>query len=310
MAPVRAVLLLVAALVASAVPAAAQGHRGSPPGLINKGGNTPSSPKGPASPDPGSDGGAPVSTPPAGITTADPRAFGEWLDDATLAAGGSVWLTAAVTRWTTPNAHGVDAPAIGIAAGLTPRTQLSVALPYSHYTVDGGRLPAGLGDTYAGVKILLVDRASSGVGISTSPTLEILNTPGSPRRAGFVLPVSLEGGRGPVRIYASAGFFTRGATFASAAAEYHASRQVSVTAAVLQSWSTSGDAATTALGLRRTRTDITGTVVSFVNASMGVYGSVGRTISPEEFDSTRFVISGGIALGLTPANQIPVRPPR
>jgi hypothetical protein len=292
------------------VAVAAQGHRGAPPGQIDKPPKAPSEPA--PSPDPAAPGAADPS-PGLPDTTLPPvtaRTFGVWLDDATLAPGGSVWVTAGVTRWRTPAAHGVDAPSIAIAAGLTPRAQLSLSVPYSRLATDDATYPSGIGDVYAGVKILLIDPVRSRIGLSTSPTLEVLNGSGAPRRSGLVLPLSIEAGRGPVRVYGSTGFFTRGAVFASGAVEFHAAPRLSVTGSLSRSWTTSDQSATADLGLAPARTDASGTAVAFLGPSAAAFLSVSRTISRLEFDSTQYGISAGIAFVLTPPADIPIRPPR
>jgi hypothetical protein len=297
--------LVVASLLA--VPSAqAQGHRGAPPGPITKTNKTPggsgSTPSTPSSPLP--------DTPAAPTSVVQARSFGMWIDDATLAPGGSVWVTAAVTRWSTPSSHGVDAPSIGVAAGLAPRAQLSLSVPYSRMSTPDGSLPGGLGDVYAGAKFLLREPGAGRVGLSVAPTLEILNPPGGRRSAGLVLPLSAEAGSANVRVYGSTGFFSRGAVFGSGAVEVHVSPTVSATVSLLRSWSTADAATNDAQGLARSRTDISATVVEIVRPSVAVFGNVGRTISRMEFDSARFVLAGGIAFVLTPPNEIPIRPPR
>jgi hypothetical protein len=287
-------------------PARAQGHRGAPPGQINKPKNNPGgSSAPPAATTPGGS-----DTNPAPTTVVQTRTFGAWLDDASLAPGGSVWITLAATRWSTLTAHGIDAPSLGVAAGLTRRAQLSFAVPYSRMATNDGPLPGGMGDVYAGVKLLARTPGESRVGVSFSPTIEILNPPGGSRSTGLVLPVSAEVGFDRVRVYGSTGFFTRGAGFAAGALEMHVTPTLSVTGALLRSWSTDGAEASDALGLRDSRTDVNGTVVSFLHPSVAVFGSVGRTLSTLEFDSSRYVLSGGIAFVLTPPNETPIRPPR
>jgi hypothetical protein len=291
--------------VVSVSPALAQGHRGAPPGQINK---AKSNSGGSAAPPANTPGG--VDTTPAPATVVQARTFGAWLDDASLAPGGSVWMTLSATRWSTPTAHGFDAPSLGVAAGLTPRAQLSFAVPYSRMTTSDGSLPSGMGDVYAGLKLLARRPGENRVGLSVSPTLEILNPPGGERSTGLVLPLSAEVGFDRVRVYGSTGLFTRGAAFAAGAVEMHVRPAVSITGALLRSWSTAGAEASDALGLRRSRTDVNGTIVSFLRPSVAVFGSAGRTLSTLEFDSSRYVISGGIAFVLTPPNETPIRPPR
>jgi len=233
-----------------------------------------------------------------------------WLDDASLAAPGSVWVSASMMRWSTPSGHGIDAPAIGAAIGLTRRAQMSLAVPYSRVTSDGDALASGgLGDVYAGIKIQIAEPTERRIGLSVSPTLEIL-TSATTRRTGLVLPASVEIALGQTRAYGSAGLFTRGAAFVTGAVERYVSERVLVTGALLQSWTTADVTASETYGLNRTRTDLTGMVTVFAGPSAAFFGGITRTLSAQEFDSARFALSGGISIAVIPPSVVPIRPPR
>jgi hypothetical protein len=273
-------MLLVCGVLIAAV-AEAQGRGGAPPGLQKK------------------------------------RTFGGWLDDATMAAPRSVWVTVAATRWTSPIGDGTDVPVVGVAAGLSPRAQFSLSVSRSRFTLsdDGAETTSGFGNLYAGVKFLAVERAGGGVGVSFSPTLEVLNEATAAaaglRRVHGILPLSIEAGQGAARFYGSVGYFTRGATFASAALELHLAPRVAATAAVMQSWAVRSATVTdNALDLGRRRTDVSGGVTVFVAPAAAVFASLGRTVSRMDFDSTRVVFTAGLSLGLSPPAEMPPRPPR
>jgi hypothetical protein len=220
-------------------------------------------------------------------------------------------MTLSATRWSTPAGRGIDAPAFGVAAGLAPRAQLSFAVPYSRVSVSDDELSGGMGDVYAGLKLLLASSRTGTAGVSFSPTLEIISRASDGMgRTHLVLPLSVEAGNGRTRFYGSGGYFTRGAVFASGALERHVSDRVAVTGSLLQSWSTADPVASEAFGLRRTRTDLAGSVTGFLSSSAAVFASLSRTISSMEFDSSRYVVTGGLAFVLTPPARIPVRPPR
>jgi hypothetical protein len=302
---VRSVLSagLVAAFVVVACPAAAQGHRGAPPGQLK-----------PKTPEPTPAASTPASAADVQVAalgpSIEPRGFGMWLDDATLAAPGSVWLSASMMRWSTPSGHGFDAPAIGGAIGLTRRAQLSLSIPYSRVTNEGDALASGgLGDVYAGIKLEITEPAERRIGVSVSPTLEIL-TSATTRRTSLVLPASVEVGLGQTRAYGSVGVFTRGAAFLTGAIERQLSERVLVTAALLQSWTTADAAASDTYGLGRTRTDVSGMVTVFAGPSTAFFGGITRTLSAQEFDSARFALSGGISVAVVPPSAVPIRPPR
>jgi hypothetical protein len=244
----------------------------------------------------------------SGTADATVRTFGTWLDDATVAAPGAVWVTASFMRWTSPSSHGVDVPAVAVAAGLRSRMQLSFAVPYSRASA-GDASSSGIGDIYGGLKIQLVSPEGGRVGVSMSPTVEILNS-AEPRQVHLVVPVSVEAGTGRTRVYGSAGWFTRGAVFASGAVERHVSDRVALTGALMQSWALSEPLQAAQSGLSRRRTDLSGVVSAFLSPSIAMFGGVARTVSPVEFDSATSVLFGGLAVQLTPAARVPVRVPR
>lgn len=292
------------------VPAAVhgQGHRGAPPGQLKKAANAPAPAPVPDTPD------APATELVSGPAPRL-RAFGMWLDDATLAPPRSIWISAGVTRWGSPIATGVEAPSINAAVGLRPRVQLSFAMSGSrawfHDAEDD--VAAGLGSVYSGAKLVLRDPLRHSVGLSVSPTLEVLSadavSDGSSRVA-MVLPISFEFGRGLTRAYGSVGYYTRGATFASVAVERHVSPMVALTGAFMQSWSTADPEDAEAYGLKRHRTDVAGGFTAFLSPRVAVYASLGRTISGLEFDSARYVFGGGMAIGFNMPRRVPQRPPK
>lgn len=238
-----------------------------------------------------------------------------WLDDATLAPPQSIWVSAGMTRWSSPIATGVEAPAINVAVGLRRQTQLSFAISHSRARFDGAEdeVVSGLSNVYAGAKLVLRDPAEHDVGFSTSPTLEIAGADavidGSSRVA-LLLPLSFEFGHGLTRAYGSVGYYTRGSTFASVAVERHLSPHLALTAALMQSWSTADPDDAAAYGVKRHRTDLAGGFTAFLTPQAAVYASIGRTISDLEFDSTRLVFSAGLAMGFNRTRNVPLRPPK
>src|ERR1043165_2112357 len=76
-------------LIAGAEPARAQGYRGAPPGREKK-----------PNPNSHSNQSSGTASTPSTVGT-EARTFGVWLDDATTAAPRSVWVTAAMTSWST-----------------------------------------------------------------------------------------------------------------------------------------------------------------------------------------------------------------
>src|SRR5690606_31677107 len=158
------VAALVAGLVIAAGPAHAQRPH-TPPGLLKNGGRGPGAPANPpATPDSG------------GPATPRVRSIGAWLDDATAMSPGEAWLTVSVQRWSSPIGSGFEAPVMDVIAGIGPGAHLFLSVPYSRTTYAG--LPAydEMGTIYAGGKLVLRDVEHGGLGLATTPAVEILSS--------------------------------------------------------------------------------------------------------------------------------------
>src|SRR5262245_17439448 len=119
------------------------------------------------------------------------QTFGSWLDTAGVSAPGEAWVSISSAYWRSPSLREVDAPAMGVTAGIARRTQIGVSLPYYHVTDRSGLTSRGFGASYVTTKFALSENPRFGV--STSPTVEILNW-SSPDigRVNSVFPVSLQ----------------------------------------------------------------------------------------------------------------------
>src|SRR6187397_1109494 len=51
------------------------------------------------------------------------QTFGTWLDTAGVSAPGEAWISISSAYWRSPSLREVDAPAIGVSAGVARRTQ-------------------------------------------------------------------------------------------------------------------------------------------------------------------------------------------
>ena len=150
---------------------------------------------------------------------------------------------------------------------------------------------------YLNAKIQLRDPSKGGVGFSVTPAVEILSAaPVTGDRMSFALPVSMEVQRTGWRMYASTGYFSRGALFASGAIEKALSDRVWVTGAITHAYSMDPDPLSVALGLSQTHTDVSGGAAFVIRDGIAAFGSVGRTISKKDANSAELVLSGGVSL--------------
>ena len=72
------------------------------------------------------------------------QTFGSWLDTAGVSAPGEAWVSISSAYWRSASLREVDAPAMGVTAGVARRTQIGVSLPYYHVTDQSGFTSQGL----------------------------------------------------------------------------------------------------------------------------------------------------------------------
>jgi len=237
---------------------------------------------------------------PAGSQTGTLRlqTFGSWLDTAGVSAPGEAWVSISSAYWRSPSLREVDAPAMGVTAGVARRTQIGVSLPYYHVTDQSGFASQGFGASYVTTKFALSE--SPRIGVSTSPTVEILNW-SSPEigRVNFVLPISLQTSVGTTQIYGSTGYFTRGSVFGTGAVEWPATSKLTLAATMAHSYSVVSDPVSDALGVARHRTDASGGVYYAATPGVVVFTSIGRTFAPIDQTSGRLAVSAGMTMNVS-----------
>lgn len=225
------------------------------------------------------------------------RNFGAWLDDASIITPGQGYVSIGVGLWKMPGYREFDVPTVDAGVGLHKRVQVGASLPFYHANAPGGPMSSGVGTLYLNAKIQLRDPSNSGVGFSVTPAVEILSAaPVTGDRMSFALPVSMEVQRTGWRMYASTGYFSRGALFASGAIEKALSDRVWVTGAITHAYSMDPDPLSVALGLSQTHTDVSGGAAFVVREGIAAFGSIGRTISKKDANSAELVLTGGVSL--------------
>ena len=252
-------------------------------------------PKGHASSGPSAAGAPELQVSGTGI-----RTFGSWLDDASVMPPGQGSVSVGFAYFRTPAYREVDVPTLDGGVGVTQRVQLNFSVPYYHASEPGGPVVRGLGDFYVSSKIQLRDPSRKGrhVGVSLSPLLEIRSyAVADSSRMSWAVPANFEFQHARWRAFGSAGYFSRGAVFASGAWQASVSRKAAVTASITQSHSIRHDELSDALGLAQTRTDVSGSLSIEITPAMSAFGAVGRTISKQDVNSATLSISSGIAYG-------------
>ena len=229
------------------------------------------------------------------------RNFGVWLDDASVAAPGGGWMSMSFGYFRTDLLHEVDLPVADAGVGVTRRVQFGFSIPVYNVAPPGGVMSHGLGDLYLHSKIQLRDaaEAKNGVGFAVVPIVEMMSTvqPAGESRLHWALPVSVELQRAGWRAYGSTGYFSRGSLFLAGAVEKFVNERLSVTGTISESHSTQADVVPVP-GLSRTRADVSGGATYSLTPTWIAFGSIGRTISSHDVNSTNLALSFGASLNL------------
>jgi hypothetical protein len=226
------------------------------------------------------------------------QTFGSWIDTAGVSAPGEAWISISSAYWRSPSLREVDAPALGVTAGVARRTQIGVSLPYYHVTDRSGFTSRGFGASYVTTKFALSEHPH--IGVSTSPTVEILSW-SSPDigRVNFVLPISLQTSAGGTQIYGSTGYLTRGSMFGSGAIEWPVTPKFTLAATMAHSYSVVSVPISDSLGIARHRTDGSGAAYYAASPSVVLFTSIGRTLAPVDQTSGRLAINGGMTMNVS-----------
>jgi hypothetical protein len=283
----RVAAALLVAVLAVASTAAAQGRgnagrKGVPPGLQRSSTRT----------------GAETAAAPVGLQPSPsfPQ-FGTWLDDASTAAKGMGFASIGATYWRGTGANQIDAPILGVTYGVASRTQLSATVPFYRARYEGFS-GSGLDNVYISGKISVVDpNAGAGrFGVAVGGVAEILSAGfADASRVHFAVPLSVELRGGPVRLYGSTGYFSRGAVFGAAALEWTAPTGTSFTGSLAHSQSVHGvTVATTASVPRASSRDVSVFVSHPVSSIASVYVGGSRTFS-DTWIGGASAVSGGIS---------------
>jgi hypothetical protein len=227
------------------------------------------------------------------------REFGAWLDDATLANPRSGWIAVSLGHYFSTTGHQTDFPVLDGAIGWTPRVQLGLTVPYSRFNAVDGGSASGRGDVYLSAKVLLRDRTNRprGTAFAMTPLIEVLSAP-DPIDGGrlfWALPVSGEIRLPDFRLYGSGGYFSRGVVFGGGAIEVPATDRLTTTVALTWTRSLADDPVADELGLSSSRMDITGGTAYALNSSFVVFGSLGRTLSRIDANSSTMMLNAGVA---------------
>lgn len=142
-------------------------------------------------------------------------------------------------------------------------------------------------------KFVLFDPATTekGIGVAITPLVEL--SPGAAQQMGWALPVNIEGRRGNARFYGSAGYFSRGSTFATIGIDLPISSRASLSGTFGQSYASAGTHQTS-LGV--------GASLS-VTSTSGVFVGLGQTLMPSDVGPGGLSLAGGVSFLLPQPRQ-------
>jgi hypothetical protein len=225
------------------------------------------------------------------------RQFGSWLDDASAPTPGEGRTGIGVGYWRMSEGSQVNVPMLDAGYGVNNRLQVSASVPFYRTSVQGTTI-GGIDDVYLSAKVTAIDPAGNDrqFGVAVSPVLEMLSAGGEGGRFHYAIPVSVEIRHQPFRAYGSAGYFSRGAFFTGGALEVVTGGGLVFTGALTHSYSMNEDLASDALGISRTRMDVTGGVGYAVTEAMSGYVSLGRSLTSVEQGGTKLALSGGVSI--------------
>jgi hypothetical protein len=310
--PLTVASLIVIAALAVPAPSAAQGN-GRPKAPKDKGGGSakpapaPTATASPASASaasPSPAAASPVDASPLSTAqTTTPlaqafsfRQFGAWLDDASAPTRGEGSASIGLGYWRMAEASQTNVPMLGASLGVTDRLQMTASVPFYRVAYQG-TTSSGMDDMYLGAKYTLIDPTLtiSEFGLAISPVMEVLSAGATGGRIHFAIPVTMELRRAPMRVYGSAGYFTRGSMFTAAAVEWASAAGVVLSGALTQSYSVKDDPVLDSLSVSRRRMDVTAGAAYPIGSMAATFVSVGRSLSSVADGGTSLAVSGGMS---------------
>ena len=228
------------------------------------------------------------------------RNFGSWLDDATIQDPGRGYVSIGFSLFKTPIYREVDLPTVDSGFAVNNRLQVGMSVPYYYGNAPGNPVARGFGDAYFNAKYQLRAPSADRVGFALIPMVEVLSVapPSGGSRVQWALPASVERHFPHWRAMGSGGYFSRGALFGAGAIEVELSKRAWATGSLSHSYSTRHDDLSAALGLHKSRTDLSGGLTYAVRPEVAVYGSLGRTISARDDNSATLTAAVGVSFGL------------
>ncbi len=211
--------------------------------------------------------------------------YGSWLDDASIVQPGDVWVGLSTGYWTGDGSRQIDAPVASVAVGVSSRFQAGASFSFYHFRDAEGFSESGPGSMSLYGKYVFIDPSTStkSLGVAITPLVEF--SPGSTDQMGWALPINVETRRGNARIYGSAGYFSRGSTFATAGVDVPLGSRASLFGSFGQSYARAGT--------HQTSFGFGGFLT--VTPTSGIFVGLGQTLMPSAIGPGGLSLAGGVS---------------
>ena len=223
-----------------------------------------------------------------------------FFDDADVVAPGVLNVSTDFSYGRVEAGHDWAFPGGYATLGLNQRMHLSGGTGYVRSVFETTGVN-GIGDTYVGLKVVLLTEGDHRPALAVKPTLEVLGTPSvhnnplAPGRPNFLIPVMLQKTFETWRVYYTTGYLTRGITFHSLAWEWDGWSRVFPTVVVSHGRLVTEQEFISELGLNRSRSDILAGAGIFIAPGWGAYGNISHSFGRRDPNSIRYQISAGVS---------------
>ncbi len=199
--------------------------------------------------------------------------------------------------------HDTAFPSTYLSLGLHRRVDVSGGVGWVQSQFEESRID-GIGDTYFGAKVLLVEEKGRRPAFAINPQIEVLgrasvaDNPLAPDRVNFVFPAVLQKSLDYYRIYSMTGYVTRGIVFSSLVGELNRWNRVTPVVILSHSRLTTERDLISQLGLNRSRSDVTGGVAVSPAPNWTLFANTGRSFGRRDLNSTRYQFTFGVSFNV------------
>ena len=223
-----------------------------------------------------------------------------FFDDATVIGRGMLNVSLDFGYGSVASGHDTSFPGSYVTLGLTDRIHVTGGTGYVRSVFENISVN-GIGDTYIGVKALVLSEGEQWPGIAVKPSLEVLGEPSvhdnplAPDRANFLIPVMVGKTFETWRTYYTTGYLTRGIVFHALAWEWNGLSRVTPTIVVSHGRIVKHTDFIAELQLNRSRSDVLVGAGIFIAPGWGAYANVSRSVGRSDPNTLRYQISGGLS---------------